>query len=210
MNNSKDLPDLIVPAQRDTPEAPVASSGTFVVVRQPFSDQSQADQSAAEADRDGSTADLDASSADQVTSSEDQLASDRDQAAADRQHDAAVSLTDAEEQEYAQARDERQIVSLDREQNRVRRERTARLRRATAALRDRISRPRARSSAIRKRLVADGVSAQLAIEWCDAWEVEAARTGVPIDDDYWSRGTHWIWTERAAGRAPGRPLTGPN
>lgn len=205
MSNSKDITDLALP---DDPDAAVAAAGTFIVVRQPFSDQSEADQSAADADRDGSAADLAASTADQVTSSEDQLASDRDQATADRQHDAAVNPTEAEERAYALARDERQTVSVDRDQNRLRRDLTARMRLATAAVRDRIGRPRMRSSAIRKRLVADGVSAQVAVQWCDAWEVEAARTGVVMDDDYWSRGTHWIWAERAAGRAPGRRLTG--
>jgi hypothetical protein len=208
MNKPKDRVHLVLPYIRDEPERAIAGGSSLVVVREPFSDQSDADQSAADADHDGSVADVAASTADQVTSTEDQDASDRDQVTADRQHDAANSLTPAEEQAYAVAREDRQTVTVDREQTRVRRERTALLRRATAALRDQIRRPRSRSTAIRKRLVADGVSAQLAVQWCDAWEVEAARTKVAADEDYWSHGTHWIWTERAAGRTPGGPPSG--
>lgn len=179
-----------------------AATGGQVVLHQAFSDQSDADQSGADADRAASADDEAASTADHVAAQEDQLASDRDQAAADRQHDAIQHPTVHDERKYETARDERNVVSLGRQQSRFRREQTARLRRATAALRDRISRPRLRSSAIRKRLVADGETIDMAVRWCDAWELEAERRGIAHDGDYWSHGTHWIWSERAAGRKP--------
>jgi hypothetical protein len=176
--------------------------GVYVGRPSPRLDQSDADQAGAEADRSASAEDEAASMADQMAASEDQLASDRDQAAADLQHDAAATVTPHEERAYVAARDQRLAVTRGRRQGRDRRERTAGLRRATAALRDRISRPRLRASAIRKRLIAEGETAEMAVRWCDAWEVEAARLGVAHHGDYWSRGTHWIWTQRAAGRRP--------
>jgi hypothetical protein len=179
--------------------------GGQVVLHQGFSDQSDADQSGAEADRAASEDDQAGSAADYQAAREDQLASDRDQSAADLEHDADRNPTANDERTYEAARDERVAVSLDRQQSRFRREQTTRLRRATAALRDRISRPRLRSSAIRKRLIADGETIEMAVRWCDAWELEAERRGIAQDGDYWSHGTHWIWGERAAGRTPDGP-----
>lgn len=176
--------------------------GSFVVLQTPFSDQSDADQSGADADRAASADDQAASTADHLAAREDQIASDRDQAAADIQHDAAEGLTAGDERAYETARDERLEISVGRQQSRYAREQTARSRRATAALRDRISRPRMRSSAIRRRLIAEGETAAMAVRWCDAWEIVAERQGIGHDADYWSRGTQWIWTERAAGRRP--------
>jgi hypothetical protein len=179
--------------------------GTFggqVVLRQGFSDQSDADQSGAEADRAASEDDQAGSAADYQAAREDQLASDRDQATADLEHDVVHGATAQDERVYEAAREERVAVSLGRQQSRFRREQTTRSRRATAALRDRISRPRLRSSAIRKRLIADGETIEMAVRWCDAWELEAERRAIAQDSDYWSHGTHWIWAERAAGRTP--------
>jgi hypothetical protein len=59
-----------------------------------------------------------------------------------------------------------------------------------------------RSSAIRKRLISEGETVETAVRWCDAWEIAAERQGVGHNADYWSRGTQWIWMERAAGRRP--------
>jgi hypothetical protein len=171
-------------------------------MRQPFSDQSDADQSGSDADRSASEDDQVASIADHLAAREDQVASDRDQAAADLAHDALEHKTPAEEFAYASARDERTAVSLGRQQRRHQREFTAALRRATATLRDQISRPRMRAWAIRRRLIAEGVTPAMAVQWCDAWDLEAERRGVSRDRDYWSHGTHWIWAERAAGRLP--------
>jgi hypothetical protein len=179
--------------------------GGQVVLRQGFSDQSDADQSGADADRAASEDDQAASAADYQAAREDQLASDRDQAASDLQHDAVHNSTAHDDRAYEAAREERVAVSLGRQQSRFRRDQTTRLRRATAALRDRISRPRLRSSAIRKRLIADGETIEMAVRWCDAWALEAERRGIVDDGDYWSHGTHWIWGERAAGRKPESP-----
>jgi hypothetical protein len=193
----------MLPSDRDNAPAPAtAENSGFVVMRPPPVDHSEAEQSAAEADREVSTADQAASNADRADAISDQLASDRDQAAADRQHESAVDPTPAEVIAYEVARDERKTVSMDREQSRVKRARTARLRLATAALRDRISGTRQRSAAIRKRLVAEGESEEMAVRWCEAWSDHAARTGVARDGSYWNHGTHWIWGERAAGRTP--------
>ena len=111
-------------------------------------------------------------------------------------------LVAGQQRAYEVAREERLAISVSRRANTFKREQTARLRRVTAALRDRISRPRMRSSAIRKRLIAEGETAEVAIRWCDAWERAAESQGVPEDDNYWNRATQWIWTERAAGRTP--------
>lgn len=186
----------------DTSAKSRTASGTFVELREAFSDQSDADQSGADADRAASADDQAASTSDHMSAREDQIASDRDQAAADVQHDAAPNLTAGEELAYEVARDERLAVSMGRQHSRFTREQAARLRRVTAALRDRISRPRMRSSAIRKRLIAEGETSAMAVRWCDAWENAADRQGIGHDADYWSRGTQWIWTERAAGREP--------
>lgn len=133
---------------------------------------------------------------------EDQRASDRDQAAADRAHDAPRHVTAEEQGDYEETRERRQAVSEGRQRIRAVRNHTSLLRRATAALRDRISRPRLRSSAIRKRLISEGVSPEMAVRWCDAWEGEAERRGVGHGDEYWSLGTQWIWAQRAIGRQP--------
>jgi hypothetical protein len=168
----------------------------------PPTDQSDADQRGADADRAASADDQLASTADHLAAREDQRASDRDQVAADEQHASAHTHTPAEQRAYEVARDDRHAISVARRASNYRREQTARLRRVTAALRDRISRPRMRSSAIRKRLIDEGESAEMAIRWCDAWEQAAERQGIPEDDNYWNRATQWIWTERAAGRTP--------
>ena len=174
--------------------------GGFVELRQPFSDQSDADQSGSDADRLASAADQAASTADHLAAREDQVASDGDQALADRQHDSAKNLTAGEELAYEVAREKRVSVTRGRQQSRFGREQTARLRRVTAALRDRVSRPRMRASAIRKRLIAEGETPEMAVRWCDAWELVAESRGLRHDADYWNQGTQWIWTERAAGR----------
>jgi hypothetical protein len=36
--------------------------------------------------------------------------------------------------------------------------------------------------------------------WCDAWEIEATRRGLPKDGEYWTLGGRWIAAERAAKR----------
>ena len=183
------------------PEELDGSSG-YVAFRLPSSDQSDADQSAAEADRTASVQDQATSAADGSAAIEDQRASDRDQAAADRAHDAPHRVTAEEQSEYETTREKRLAVSEGRQRSRSVRNHTSLLRRATAALRDRVSRPRLRSSAIRRRLISEGVSAEMAVRWCDAWEGEADRRGLGHDDDYWSMGTQWIWAQRAAGRQP--------
>jgi len=174
----------------------------FGVPEERVTDQSAADQRGADADRLASVDDQLASTADQLAAREDQFASDRDQAAADVHHASSPSPTDRQQRAYETARAERLAITVTRRASNFKREQSARLRRVTAALRDRVSRPRMRSSAIRKRLVEEGDSPELAIRWCDAWEVAAERQGVPQDDNYWNRGTQWIWTERAAGRTP--------
>ena len=176
--------------------------GSFVVLRQPFSDQSDADQSGADADRAASAEDQAASTADDMAAREDQDASDRDQAAADSQQDAARNLTPGDERAYETSRVERAAASVGRQDRGITREQSARQRHATAGLRDLISRPRMRSSAIRKQLIIEGVTSDMAVRWCDAWEIVADRQGITRDADYWNRGTQWIWTERAAGRKP--------
>lgn len=182
--------------------SPRPAYGAFVELRQPFSDQSDADQSGADADRAASADDQATSTADRIAAHEDQIASDRDQAVADRQHVAAQNLTAGDVRDHEVARDARVAVTLRRQRSRFRREQTARLRRVTAALRDRISRPRMRASAIRKRLIAEGETAEMAVLWCDAWELAAESGGIKRDGGYWNLGTQWIWTERAAGRRP--------
>lgn len=57
----------------------------------------------------------------------------------------------------------------------------------------------ARRKAIRDGLVASGVSIELAEQWCDAWETEATRRGLPRDRNYWLTGALWI-TERRSTR----------
>jgi hypothetical protein len=183
-------------------KTPAGASGGHVVFRRPFSDQTDADQSGADADRASSAEDRAASTADVEAALDDQRASDRDQETADATHAEALNLTGRDVRAYELARYKRLVVSASRQANTSVRAQTARVRRATAALRDGISRPRMRSSAIRKRLIAEGVSADMAIRWCDAWEIAAERQGVDHDGDYWSRGTEWIWIERAAGRSP--------
>jgi hypothetical protein len=183
-------------------QRPPEARGGYVAFRQPFSDQSDADQSGADADRASSAEDQAASTADVEAALEDQRASDHDQETADVALRALEHPTGSDVRAYEAARYERLVVSDGRQTNRSVRAQTARVRRATAAQRDGISRPRMRSSAIRKRLVAEGVSTGMAIQWCDAWEIAAERQGVGHDADYWSRGTEWIWIERAAGRGP--------
>jgi hypothetical protein len=177
-------------------------SGGYVAFRLPSSDQSDADQSAADADRIASAQDQAASAADGAAAMEDERASDRDQVAADRAHASAESVTPNMQRDYEVARDKRSAVSEGRQRSRTVRDHTSLLRRTTAALRDRVSRPRLRSSAIRRRLISEGVSAEMAVRWCDAWEGEADRRGLGHDDDYWSLGTQWIWAQRAAGMQP--------
>jgi hypothetical protein len=36
--------------------------------------------------------------------------------------------------------------------------------------------------------------------WCDAWELEAERLGLPKDREYWTVGSAWIAEQRAASR----------
>ena len=55
--------------------------------------------------------------------------------------------------------------------------------------------------------MSEGVSAEMAVRWCDAWELEAEREGIGHEEDYWSRGTQWIWSQRAAGRHPDAPIS---
>jgi hypothetical protein len=186
------------------PEELDGSSG-YVAFRLPSSDQSDADQSAAEADRTASVQDEATSAADSSAAMEDQRASDRDQAAADRAHVAEPNVTLNMQRDYEIARDKRSAVSEGRQRSKSVRKHTALLRRATASLRDRVSRPRLRSSAIRKRLISEGVSAEMAVRWCDAWEGEAERQGIGHGDEYWSLGTQWIWAQRAAERHPEGP-----
>ncbi len=177
-------------------------SGGDVASRLPSLDQSDADQSAAEADRTASVQDEATSVADGSAAMEDQRASDRDQIAADRAHDAAENMTPNMQRDYEIARDKRSAVSEGRRRSGFVRNHTALLRRATAALRDRVSRPRLRSAAIRRRLISEGVSAEMAVRWCDAWEGEADRRALGHNDQYWSLGTEWIWAQRAVGRHP--------
>ena len=183
------------------PEELDGSSG-YVAFRLPSSDQSSADQSAADADRTASVQDQATSAADGSAAMEDQRASDRDQAAADRAHAAQHNVTPAEQGDYERTRAKRLAVSEGRQRSRSVRDHTSLLRRATAALRDKVSRPRLRSSAIRRRLISEGVSADMAVRWCDTWEGEADRRSLGHDNEYWSLGTQWIWAQRAAGRQP--------
>jgi len=57
--------------------------------------------------------------------------------------------------------------------------------------------------AIRNGLTASGVSPELAEQWCDAWEVEGTRRGVPRDRDYWLTGALWITERRRARKGIG-------
>jgi hypothetical protein len=163
-------------------------------------------QSASDADRQVSADDQTASDADDMSATADQAASDRDQRLSDVQHDAAVRVTPADQKAYERDREDRRSASSDRRTSRLRREVTTRLRGATSALRDRIVRPRLRpasiAAAVKERLMDEGVPAELAQRWCDAWEVEAVRQGLPYDSGYWSLGTHWIWTERTTRHEP--------
>ena len=61
----------------------------------------------------------------------------------------------------------------------------------------------ARRKAIRDGLTASGVSLELAEQWCDAWEVEATRRGLPRDRDYWLTGALWITERRSARKGIG-------
>jgi hypothetical protein len=54
--------------------------------------------------------------------------------------------------------------------------------------------------AIRNNLTRSGMSLETAERWCDAWELEAARRGLPRDSAYWEAGQEWIAAERAARR----------
>ena len=124
----------------------------------------KADQSTAHADQKLSAADQRASNADQHSTGMDQLASDRDQAAADRQHAAGVGLTPADERAYKATHDEREAVSVAREENRVKRTRTSGHRDATAAKRDRNTEARGERERTRDARVGVGRRA------IDAWE----------------------------------------
>ena len=181
---------------------PTETDGAYGFVSSPAVTQ----QSASDADRQVSADDQAASDADDVSATEDQAASDRDQRVSDIRHDAAVHVSPAEEKAYERAREDRRSASSNRRTSRLRRGATTRLRRATSAVRDRIVRPRLRpvsiAAAVKERLMDEGVPADLAQRWCDAWEVEAARQGLPQDSRYWSLGTHWIWTERTARPEP--------
>ncbi len=61
----------------------------------------------------------------------------------------------------------------------------------------------ARRKAIRDGLLASGVSLELADQWCDAWEVDATRRGLPRDRDYWLAGALWITERRSARKGIG-------
>ena len=60
----------------------------------------------------------------------------------------------------------------------------------------------ARLAAIRNGLIDYGMNLEDAERWCDAWEIEAATRNVHrFDRDYWTVGSAWISTERAARRS---------
>ena len=46
------------------------------------------------------------------------------------------------------------------------------------------------------------ISREDAERWCDPWEAEAERLGLPKDANYWTVGSAWIAEQRAA-RRPG-------
>ena len=61
----------------------------------------------------------------------------------------------------------------------------------------------ARRDAIRNRLIGrTGYTTEVAEQWCDAWEAEAALRGMKKDADYWEAGKLWIDTRCAARKRP--------
>ena len=60
----------------------------------------------------------------------------------------------------------------------------------------------ARRDAVRNTLADTGMPLEKAERWCDAWEAEAERRGLPRGRDYWIVGAAWIEAERAARRSP--------
>lgn len=61
----------------------------------------------------------------------------------------------------------------------------------------------ARRDAIRNRLIGrTGYSTEVAEQWCDAWEAEAALRGMKKDADYWEAGKLWIDAQCAARKRP--------
>ena len=61
----------------------------------------------------------------------------------------------------------------------------------------------ARRAATRNGLTDYGMPLEEAERWCDAWEAEAERLGLPKDANYWTVGSAWIAEQRAA---RGRPI----
>jgi hypothetical protein len=61
----------------------------------------------------------------------------------------------------------------------------------------------ARRAAIRDRLLTSpGLPPDVAEQWCDAWETEAALRGLARDDDYWDAGKLWIDRQCAVNKRP--------
>jgi hypothetical protein len=62
---------------------------------------------------------------------------------------------------------------------------------------------RAWRAAIRNRLLTiTGMERDIAERWCDAWEAEATRQGLPRDSEYWDAGELWITGQCAARKRP--------
>jgi hypothetical protein len=58
----------------------------------------------------------------------------------------------------------------------------------------------ARRDAIRNTLTVSGMPLEAAEQWCDAWQIEAARRGLPRGGSYWQLGSERKAAERAAMR----------
>jgi hypothetical protein len=54
----------------------------------------------------------------------------------------------------------------------------------------------ARRAGCRTALMSQGVSADEADRWCDAWEAEATRRGIGGSGTFWDDGRQWIDTQR--------------
>jgi PAS domain S-box-containing protein len=113
----------------------------------------------ADAEQTLSDEDQTASDSDQMSTGVNQLASDRDQATADRHHAPSVDLTAVDERAHEASLDERETVSFERQQDRLKRARTAGHRDATAGKRDRIVDARGEGGRARDVRAADGQNA---------------------------------------------------
>ena len=64
----------------------------------------------------------------------------------------------------------------------------------------------ARRAGCRAGLMGSGLSPELAEQWCDAWEREAALQGRARSGEFWVDGQRWIDAQLAARRSPNAVL----